>query len=133
MTSLDVSASRRPHLGNLGVSPPVGDEHPVEQNRSGRSQRPRVTFITNLASHYRVRTFELLAERYDTRFVFYSNGGEANWLPEHGVSSGQFAHQYLAGFSVAGVRISPRLIPIAWMDRADVVIKCLNGKFAMPV
>jgi glycosyltransferase involved in cell wall biosynthesis len=95
--------------------------------------KPRVTFITNFAPHYRVKTFELLAERYDTRFIYYSRGGEANWLKEHGVSTGRFRYQYLWGFSVAGVRIAPRLVPLAWSDDSDVTIKCINGKFALPV
>jgi glycosyltransferase involved in cell wall biosynthesis len=115
----------------------IPDAHagaPTENVRSSREYSPaRIRFITNLASHYRVRTFELLAQRYETDFVFYSDGGEANWLREHGVSAGRFRHTYLPGFSVAGVRVTPRLAPVVWTDRADITIKCLNGKFALPV
>jgi len=93
----------------------------------------RVTFITNLASHYRVRTFELIAQRCGAKFLFYSAGGEKNWLPEHGISAGSFPHEYLNGFSVAGVRVAPRLVPLTWRDDSDVIIKCINGKFALPV
>ena len=103
-----------------------------ETSRPAASQ-PRITFITNFAPHYRVRTFELIAQRYDARFVYYSRGGEVNWLREHGVSTGQFRHEYLRGFSVARIRIAPKLIPLAWFDDADIVIKCINGKFALPV
>src|SRR5450759_2085836 len=95
--------------------------------------KPRITFITNFAPHYRVRTFELIGERYDTNFLFYSNGGEKEWMREHGVSSGRFSHEYLKGFSLAGVRVAPRLLPLVWMDDSDVIIKCINGKFALPV
>jgi glycosyltransferase involved in cell wall biosynthesis len=95
--------------------------------------RPKVTFITNFASHYRSRTFELIAERHDAWFYFFSKGGEANWLAEHGVSSGRFPYRYLSGFSIAGIRIAPRLIPLAFRDESDVVIKCINGKFALAV
>lgn len=96
-------------------------------------KKPRITFITNFASHYRVRTFELIAQRYDTRFLFYSNGSEANWLAEHGIAVGHFPHKYLSGFSIGGVRVAPRLVPLTWMDDSDVIIKCINGKFALPV
>jgi len=96
-------------------------------------KKPRITFITNFASHYRVRTFELIAQRYDARFLFYSDGGEANWLAEHGISAGPFPHEYLRGFSIGGVRLAPRLLPLTWMDDSDVIIKCINGKFALPI
>ena len=94
---------------------------------------PSVTFITNIAAHYRVRTFELIAERFDAKFVCYSKGGEANWLREHGVSTGNFRSEYLPGFSVAGVRIAPKLLSLVWSDKSDVTIKCINGKFALPI
>src|ERR1700733_1199667 len=79
-----------------------------------RSSSREMTFITNLATHYRVRTFELIAKRYDANFVFYSQGGEASWLREHGISSGDFPHEYLDGFNLGTVRIAPRLIRLAW-------------------
>ncbi|QOY86256.1 glycosyltransferase family 4 protein [Paludibaculum fermentans] len=93
----------------------------------------RLTFITNFIPHYRVETFRLLAQRYQTRFVLFSDGREKNWLQENGTASGHFQYTYLKGFRFGGVRIAPGLIPIAWLDNSDVTVKCLNGKFALPV
>ena len=45
----------------------------------------KVAFVHNFATHYTQRTFELLAERIDADFFFFSGGRESYWLPEHGV------------------------------------------------
>lgn len=91
-----------------------------------------VAFVTNFCPHYRVRTFELLARRLDARFLFFSRGGEWYWPGRFGVRSGGFPHEYLPGFTVVGTRVTPSL---PWRllrgdDRA--VVKCINGRFALP-
>lgn len=91
-----------------------------------------VTFITNFCPHYRVKTFELLAKYYETKFLFYSKGGERYWLAEHGVRQGCFRYQYLAGFNIGRTRISPALLFNLLWSRSSVYVKCINGAFALP-
>jgi glycosyltransferase involved in cell wall biosynthesis len=94
----------------------------------------KLLFVTNLCPHYRVKTFETLARRVATHFVFYSSGSERYWNRQlHGRQTGDFAHEYLDGFSVGPVRITPGLVARLWSTDADAVIKCVNGRFALPV
>jgi glycosyltransferase involved in cell wall biosynthesis len=92
----------------------------------------RVTVVTNLCAHYRVRTFELLARRLGADFLFFSRGREEYWPTRFGVRRGDFPHRYLAGFEIAGTRITPSLVPRLLFRRRDAVIKCINGRFALP-
>jgi glycosyltransferase involved in cell wall biosynthesis len=94
----------------------------------------KLLFVTNLCPHYRVKTFETLAARVPTRFVFFSQGGEKYWNQDlHGRRSGDFPHEYLSGFSLGPVRITPSLIARVWRTEADVILKCITGRFALPV
>lgn len=92
----------------------------------------RVAFVTNFASHYRVKTFETLARYYDVKYMFFSRGGEWYWQRRHGTCAGDFDYEYLPGISVAGTRITPSLISKLVTGRYDVVLKCINGRFALP-
>src|SRR5207249_4212309 len=94
----------------------------------------RFLFVTNFCPHYRVRTFETLAQRADVRFVFFSAGDEWYWEQKHGRRHGDFPHEYLQGFHITPwVRVTPRLIPIVWRYDGDVILKCITGRFALPV
>lgn len=92
----------------------------------------RVAFITNFASHYRVKTFETLARYHDVRFFFFSGGDEWYWQKQHGTSTGEFIYEYLPGVALAGTRITPSLIWKLIGGNFDVVLKCINGRFALP-
>ena len=93
----------------------------------------KIAFVHNFASHYTARTFELLARSFDVRFYFFSGGEDWYWLKEHGVKIGDFAYEYLRGFQLGRTRVTPTL-PLKLM-RADfdVCIKCINGRFALPI
>lgn len=91
-----------------------------------------ITFVTNFCPHYRVRTFELLHRRLGAEFLFFSRGQEAYWPTRFGVRRGDFPHRYLAGFSLAGTRVSPALVPRILAGSRDPVIKGINGRFALP-
>ena len=94
----------------------------------------KIAFITNFCTHYTAGFFAELAERVDTDFYFYSDGNEAYWEHRSGiVQSGSFRFRYLSGFTLGQTRIAPTL---AWhlLSRPyDVYIKCINGKFALPL
>ena len=94
----------------------------------------RALFITNWCPHYRVRTFETLAQRADIEFVFFSAGNEWYWGQRHGKQVGDFPHEYLWGFNVTPwFRVTPRLVRILMRFRGDVILKCITGRFALPV
>ncbi len=92
----------------------------------------KVAFITNLCPHYRVKTFETLARYHDVDFYFFSAGKEWYWEQRHGLRTGRFRYQYLSGFEILGTRITPSLISKLLRGRYDVIVKCINGRFALP-
>ncbi len=92
-----------------------------------------VSFVTNFCPHYRVRTFETLAQYYDVDYYFYSVGDEWYWQQKHQVHQGSFRFKYLPGFKFGQTRISYTLPWQLWSTHYDVYIKCINGKFALPV
>src|SRR6266550_5659365 len=93
----------------------------------------QVAFVTNICPHYRVRTFETLAAYYPVKYYFFSAGEEWYWQQQHGTRSGNFSHEYLRGIRLGGTRITPTLIPKLWREPYDVFVKCINGRFALPV
>jgi len=92
----------------------------------------RVAFVTNFASHYRIKTFETLAKYYDIEYLFFSGGDEWYWQRRHGTRAGDFSYEYLSGISVAGTRITPALVARLLCGNFDVILKCINGRFALP-
>lgn len=93
----------------------------------------KLLFVTNLCPHYRVKTFETLAGRVPTQFIFFSQGGERYWNKSfHDRRTGDFPHEYLPGFSLGPVRVTPSLITKVWRADADVILKCITGRFALP-
>lgn len=93
----------------------------------------RVAFVTNFCPHYRVRVFESFARLHDTTYFFFSAGGEWYWQQAHGVSAGDFKYEYLPGFRLGTTRVTPSLIWKLLRGRYDVFIKCINGRFALPL
>jgi glycosyltransferase involved in cell wall biosynthesis len=67
------------------------------------------------------------------KYLFYSAGGESYWQAEHGVKHGEFEHEYLSGVEIANTRIAPALVARLWTEEYGVTIKCINGRFALPV
>jgi glycosyltransferase involved in cell wall biosynthesis len=98
-----------------------------------RSSRPRLAFVQTFCSHYTVGLFNLLAQRIDTQFFFYSDGGEWYWQTEHGVRSGDFPHTYLSGFRLGNTRIAPALPWKLLYSRAQAILSCIDGKFSLPI
>jgi glycosyltransferase involved in cell wall biosynthesis len=95
-------------------------------------QRPRVLFITNFASHYRVPLFELLGQRGNYRFVFFSEGAEGYWQEHLGVSHVDATVETVRGRELGGgLRYNPGLDRILARDDYDVVVKCMNGKIEL--
>jgi glycosyltransferase involved in cell wall biosynthesis len=92
-----------------------------------------VAFVTNICPHYRVRTFETLARYHSVDYYFFSAGDDWYWQQQHGVGSGAFHHEYLWGFRIGRTRVTPTLPVKLLKTDYDVYIKCINGRFALPV
>jgi glycosyltransferase involved in cell wall biosynthesis len=99
-----------------------------------RDQAVRIAFVTNFCAHYRVRTFETLARCQDIDFFFSSAGEEWYWQQQNGVRVGNFRYEYLPGIRLTRrLRLVPSLVTRLWRKNYDVYIKCINGRFALPV
>lgn len=92
-----------------------------------------VAFVTNFAPHYRIKMFEALSGMCSLRCYFHSDGKEWYWPREQAIHGGDFPHTYLPGFRLGPMRISPRLATALLFGRHDVIIKCINDRFAVPV
>ena len=92
-----------------------------------------ISFTTNICAHYNVGTFEALARYYQMDYFFYSAGDEWYWQQQHGVNSGNFKYEYLPGFTFGQTRVTPSLPGKLLQGKYDVYIKCINGRFALPV
>jgi glycosyltransferase involved in cell wall biosynthesis len=90
----------------------------------------KIAFITNMCTHYRMPIFNLLAEQLGVDFYFFSKGTEKYWNPRLGiVEEGKNFHYLNTG------RFFPTMLSLVWKlvsGRYDVVIKCTNGKLALP-
>jgi len=93
----------------------------------------KVAFVTNICAHYRVKTFETLAHYYNVDYYFFSAGDEWYWQQEHGVRAGDFHYEYLPGVRLGRMRFTPTLPWKLWWGNYDVYIKCINGRFALPI
>ncbi len=101
--------------------------------RIAMTHRIRVAFVTNFCTHYTAGLFERLAALLDVDYYFYSPGNEWYWSQHLGTASGRFSFRRLAGFSLGHTRITPALPFRLLAGRYDAYIKCINGKFALPV
>ncbi|MDR3574524.1 MAG: glycosyltransferase family 4 protein [Anaerolineaceae bacterium] len=93
----------------------------------------KIALTTNLCAHYNVGIFEKLSGHYDVDFYFYSAGKEWYWQQKHGVSAGDFNFEYLSGFNIGHTRVTLDLPLKLFRHQYDVYIKCINGRFALPV
>jgi glycosyltransferase involved in cell wall biosynthesis len=96
-------------------------------------ERAKVAFVTHFCPHYRVKTFERLAQLYDVDYLFYSPGNEWYGQGIHGVRGGDFRYKYLSGIQLGRrLRITPSLVTYLWREHYVAVVKCINGRFALP-
>ena len=93
----------------------------------------KIAFVTNICPHYRVKTFETLVRYYNVNYYFFSAGDEWYWQRQHGVKAGNFHYEYLPGFRLGHARVTPTLPWKLWRGNYDVYIKCINGRFALPM
>jgi len=91
----------------------------------------KIAFITNMCTHYVIRLFELLGERYNIEFLF-TGGQEDYWDKKNKLWMGNFNGQYLKGFFLLPkVKITPRLFTL-FFKKFDIFIKSIDDRFALP-
>lgn len=96
------------------------------------TDRLKIAFVHNFASHHTYKTHEILAKYYDVKFYFFSRGNESDWMQTHGLRTDNFDYHYLHGFSLGGTRITPTLPLRLFWGSYLIFIKCINGRFALP-
>lgn len=91
----------------------------------------KTVFVTNICTHYVVRLFELLGEKYDIRYLF-TGGYESYWEGKNKLWMGDFNGRYLKGFFLLPkVKITPGLFSLLF-KRFDIFIKTIDDRFALP-
>lgn len=93
----------------------------------------KLAFVTNFCAHYQIKTFEILNSYHTTKYFFYSVGDEWYWQKELGARVGKFHYEYMPGLRLGRTRITPTLPLKLWKGDYDVFIKCINGRFALPI
>lgn len=93
----------------------------------------KIAFVTNICAHYNVGTFELLGRHHNVDYYFFSAGREWYWQEQHGYRRGNFHSEYLPGFQIGQTRVTPSLSWKLFQKGYDVYIKCINGRFALPL
>src|SRR5215207_703521 len=94
----------------------------------------RVLVVANVLTHYRLPLYEELQRYVDLELVFFSNGQEWYWQRTEEPASETLANaRWLRGWWLSRTRIAPGLLPVLWRSPADVIVKDLTGKFALPV
>jgi glycosyltransferase involved in cell wall biosynthesis len=66
-------------------------------------------------------------------YYFFSGGEEWYLWRGHGKRAGNFKYEYLPGMDFAGTRLSPALAVKLWRGNYDVFLKCISGRFALPI
>jgi glycosyltransferase involved in cell wall biosynthesis len=88
--------------------------------------------VTNICPHYRVRTFELLAEQQPVRFFFFSESrAEKYWEQRNPTGLGAFDGTHLPAVKIGRLRFVPQLYRHLLFDRYDLLVKCINGKLPL--
>lgn len=91
----------------------------------------RIAFVTNMCSHYSVKLFELLSQRYPVDF-FFTGGNEDYWDKGNRRWMGNFHGQYLRGFYIfSKIKITLGLWKLFSGDYR-AVIKTIDGRFELP-
>ncbi|MDQ1671508.1 MAG: hypothetical protein QOC98_70, partial [Frankiaceae bacterium] len=104
---------------------------PSDDDPSPRSEGALLV-VTNVLSHYRVPLFQALSDELDVRFVFFSDGQEQYWRNGNSPLGG-LSGKVLPGRWVGRTRIPRGLVGEITSGEHDVVVKCINGKVALPV
>lgn len=92
----------------------------------------KIAFVTNLPSHFHARTFETIAQHYDTDFLFFSDGSES-WVEKRNeFKFGKYKGTYVPGFRLSSrLRINTTLVRYLVRGNYDLIIQSINGRFEL--
>jgi glycosyltransferase involved in cell wall biosynthesis len=93
---------------------------------------PRVAFITNLCPYYRRPLFEVLGQRFETSFFFFSEGEERYLGPALKHDPSGLPVRNVRRVSIAGSPLLVGLHSELRPENYDVVVKCINGRLMLP-
>ncbi len=90
-----------------------------------------IAFVTNMCTHYVIRLFEILSQRYSIDFYF-TGGFENYWEKKNKAWLGNFNGVYLKGFLLAPkLKFTPGLFRLGFMKSYTIFIKTLDDRFAL--
>ncbi|MET0167294.1 MAG: glycosyltransferase family 4 protein [Vicinamibacterales bacterium] len=92
----------------------------------------RLAFITNLCPYYRRPLFEVLGQRFNTSFFFFSEGEERYLGPTLKHEPGGLPVRNVRRVSIAGSPLLVGLYSELRPENYDVVVKCINGRLMLP-
>jgi len=87
----------------------------------------KIGFVTNLCTHYRVRTFECLSQQHNVDFLFFSAGTEWYFQKSNGISRGNFRTVYSPRGNGSFLQRALEIFRLLLRGRYDVIIKCINN------
>jgi glycosyltransferase involved in cell wall biosynthesis len=90
----------------------------------------KIALVTNLPSHFHTRTFETIAEHYDTDFLFFSDGSES-WIEKRNeFKFGNYRGAYVQGLRLSStLRLNTALLRRLVQGNYDLIIQSVNGRF----
>lgn len=93
---------------------------------------PKIVYIVPNCPPYRVKTYEMLARQQShIKFFFFSRGDDWYRMPELGVQSGDFDHNYLTSIKIGRWYFTPSLFWRLW--NYDIYLSGITGRVSLPL
>jgi glycosyltransferase involved in cell wall biosynthesis len=92
----------------------------------------KIALVTNLPSHFHTRTFEMIAQHYDTHFLFFSDRSERGIESKNELKFGNYRGTYVHGIRLSSrLRINTQLLSHLLRGNYDLIIQSINGRFEL--
>ncbi len=92
----------------------------------------KVAFVTHLCPDYRIKTFAGLSTEANAEFFLYAMDNiDVERLSLW--SKGRLSPRPLPALKLGRRRITPALVSRLWSGSFDVYIKCMNGRWVLPI
>ncbi len=93
----------------------------------------KIAFITNALPHYRIKTFEKLAQHYDIEYLFFSPNHSRFGPDSHEKDPGNFSYSYFSSTHLIFLSLPLTMIWYLLNHSYDTYIKCINDPVALTV
>ncbi len=101
-------------------------------SRDAGDRTSDVLLVTNVLTHYRAPLYRMLSRTLPARLIFFSDGLEPYWGKGNRPLE-DLPGRVLPGRWIGRTRIPRGLLGAVVHGDHDVVVKCLNGKAALPL